>query len=108
MLLAIVVSFLRQGAAAACRDEVVLLVPPAVVLILHSYAHARKPTDPCLAARERLGHLCDAHVVHRELVDNEPGLLDDAECLVLGDAHQGGISRCRQNCQASILGHRWC
>ena len=46
-----------------------------------------------LLRESSLGHVGDAHVVRREQFDHEPGLLENAERLLLGDAHQAGDAR---------------
>ena len=49
-------------------------------------------THPGLAARQPLGHVRGTHLVRRQQFDDELGLLEQAEGLGLGAAHQ--LARC--------------
>ena len=61
---------------------------------LHRLAHFRKQAathaHPGLTPRQRFGHLGDRHVVHRKQLDDEPGLFQNGERLVLRGTYQGG------------------
>jgi len=56
----------------------------------HLFKQAATHAHPGLAPRQRFGHLGDRHVVHRQQLDDEAGLFQNRERLLLGHTYQGG------------------